>query len=152
MSSDRHEHASVVSAQGKVTHVLIPKAEYDELTRRAAHGRASPPGGGPGEGAVQDAVRVLSDPSTRWHDAEGVLQDLVSRGLGAVRESRGLSQARLGTMLGLAQSQVSRYERNPGSVSVRVLKRIARALARPPARRASKTKRAPMAKRRRSAA
>jgi hypothetical protein len=108
--------------------VLVPKSEYDDLLARAGeHPKSNAIA--PSPAAVAEAVRTLTDPAARWHDAEGVMRDLVLRGVGAVRKTRGFSQKRLGDLLGVAQSQVCRYERNPDAVTVRVLRKIARVLA-----------------------
>lgn len=118
--ADRLDYASVVSTDGRRTHVLVPAAEYD---------RAAASGNGPSRRAVEAAARVLNDPGTVWHDAESVLAEIVRSGVEKARRERGLTQAELGKLLGMPQSQVSRLERNPDGTTLRVLRRVAEALA-----------------------
>lgn len=110
-------HLSVVTPEGQTTHVLVPKDEYDRLTSR------------PNPEAVAEAVAVLGDSKAKWLDASDVIADLLAHGLAAERKARDLSQTQLGELLGVAQSQVSRYEKNPDALTLGVLRQIASLLA-----------------------
>lgn len=130
-------HASVVSPTGDTTHVLVPKSEYDAL-RAAAGSNTALTEAGPSEDAIAEAIRVMNNPRTKWVDANDVLHDIVSTGVERLRKERGLSQKELADLLGVAQSQVSRYENNADGLTLRVLKKIAEALARAKPHRKSK--------------
>lgn len=118
-------HSAVVGPDGKTTHVLVPAAEYEALLDRAKADE-------PSDGTVEEAIRILSDKSTRWYDAEDLVLEVLKRGLREIRRSRGLTQAELGRLLRVPQSRVSRLEKNPEAATLRVLKRVAAALARYP--------------------
>ncbi|NJO12994.1 MAG: helix-turn-helix domain-containing protein [Gammaproteobacteria bacterium] len=53
----------------------------------------------------------------------------LSTHLRSLRKSRGLTQAQLGTLVGLDQTRIAKIERDPGRVSVAQLLRILSALA-----------------------
>ncbi len=125
-------HAPVLGPDGKTAYRLVPADEYARLTRAArprSRARA-----GPSDAAVADALSILADPATTWHDANDVVFDIVRRGLKQVRRELGLTQAELGKLLRLPQPRVSRIENNPDAISLRLLKRIARILAKQPTR------------------
>lgn len=123
--------ASIVTANGTKTHVLVPKSQFESLVRASrATGRKSNKGG-PSAETIQEAVRALKDPKTKWHDANKVVHDIIANGVARARQERGLTQKQLGELLGVAQAQVSRYEKNPDGLTLRVLKRIAAALESP---------------------
>lgn len=113
------KHPTVMQ-DGVVTHVVVPVAEYERLTcsRRP-----------PTESEIAEAVRILSDPSETWHDAESVLREIVRGGLQAARKHAGMTQEELAAELGLSQPQVSRLERDPEKTSVRTLRRVAELIA-----------------------
>lgn len=117
MKRDRLDHAAVVAPSGDTTHVLVPKADYDRLTQSVD------------QAAIDRALATLDNPRTKWHDADDVVRELLASGLATARKARGLSQARLAELLGVAQPQVSRYERKPDSMTVKILKKIAITLA-----------------------
>ena len=77
---------------------------------------------------VQQLVAKLEDPNEEWVDAEQFAWQLAGNRIATARKARGLTQKQLGEKLELPQSQISRIERNPDSTSIRMLKRIARAL------------------------
>lgn len=119
----------VLDAKGRTTHYLVPAAEYEGLVagRKAEpRGAASP---GPSRSAIEEAARMLESPSTVWHSADDVMRGIVSQGLSSVREQSGLTQAQLGKLASMPQSQVSRIEKDLDSATMRVIRRIAAALS-----------------------
>lgn len=119
-------HYPTVQKDGVVTHVLVPVEEFERL--RLVRDE-EPEAAAPSDAEIAEAVRVLEDPGTRWHDAEAVLWEIVRGGLAAVRKERGLTQEELAARLGVAQPQISRMERSLEGTTVRVLRRLAAALA-----------------------
>lgn len=113
-----------VSDRGVVTHVMVPVDEYARLT--GEHPAALKP---PTADEVNAAIAVFQDTSTKWHDAEAFLVQVIRDGVEAVRRDQGLTQADLGKAVGLSQPQVSRIEKNPDIASLGALRRIAAALA-----------------------
>jgi HTH-type transcriptional regulator/antitoxin HipB len=71
---------------------------------------------------------MSNDPNYEWQDIEEVLPQFAAPHIAAARKHRGLTQAQLGAKLGMPQSQVSRIESDPESVTYRTLKRVAKAL------------------------
>src|SRR5258705_11650672 len=66
--------------------------------------------------AAQMAREVLDRgqrPDSDYVDADEFFARETARGIAKVRRARGLTQAALGKLVGLPQSQVSRLERNP---------------------------------------
>lgn len=124
MSTHPFDHAAVVSPGGDATHILVPREEYERLARSGP--RAIPTK--PSSAAIEEAMLVLGSTATEWTDANEVMRDVIGRGLASVRKGCGLSQKELGELLGASQSQVSRYEKKPDSVTIGVLRRIAQAL------------------------
>lgn len=125
-------HFPTVQHDGIVTHVLVPVEEFERLTGGKVQQSGEEAGAGvspPSAAEVAEAVRVLESPQTEWHDAEGVLWQIVRDGLGAVRRQRGLTQEELASMLGVSQPHVSRLERSLDGVTIRALRRIAELLA-----------------------
>lgn len=112
----------------RATHVLLSMQEYRELTAAAA-------AAAPTEGEVSRALQVLDDPGQEWSDGEALLGQILRDGLAELRKRHGLTQAALGKLVGMPQSQVSRLENNLESTTLRVLRLIADRLAersRPP--------------------
>jgi transcriptional regulator with XRE-family HTH domain len=72
---------------------------------------------------------MLESSSTVWHSADDVMRGIVSQGLSAVREQSGLTQAQLGKLASMPQSQVSRIEKDLDSATMRVIRRVAAALS-----------------------
>ena len=103
---------------------MVPVDEYEKLT--GDHPSALQP---PTADEVNAAIAVFHDTSTKWHDAEAFLVQVLRDGLEAVRRGQGLTQADLGRAVGLSQPQVSRIEKNPDIASLGALRRIAAALA-----------------------
>lgn len=97
----------------RVTHVMVPIAEYEQLTQAAM---------------IERAIAKLDDPATEWVDADAFGRRLAADRIIEARKAAGLTQKQLGEKLKLPQSQISRIERNPDHTTVRTLKRIARAL------------------------
>jgi DNA-binding XRE family transcriptional regulator len=87
---------------------------------------------GPSEESVRRASAIFASKDTIWHDANDVLPDILGEGLATTRKQLGITQTELGKRVGLPQSRISRIESNPDAVTVRLLKRIAAALARKP--------------------
>ena len=77
---------------------------------------------------VADATKVLDDPNAEWIDLDDAKAMLAAKDLIAARKSKGLTQKQLGDLVGVPQSQISRIERNPDRTTVRMMKKIAKAL------------------------
>lgn len=108
------DHATIITSRdGRATHAVIP---YDDYVRLIALQ------------AAREGERILDDPATEWIDAEDAQAMIAANEIADARKSKGLSQSQLGKMLGLPQSQISRVERNPDASSLRLIKRIAKAL------------------------
>lgn len=107
--------------------VLVPVREF----RRAFPGRQLDEGNlsdlfSPKE--VADATKALDDPNAEWIDLDDAKAMLAAKDLIAARKSKGLTQKQLGDLIGVPQSQISRIERNPDRTTVRMMKKIAKAL------------------------
>ena len=96
------------------THVILPIEEYERLTKNSM---------------IDTAVARLQEPDVQWVDADVLGRQLASERIAQARRAAGLTQKQLGERLGVPQSQICRVERNPDHTSVRMLKRLARALA-----------------------
>jgi DNA-binding XRE family transcriptional regulator len=81
---------------------------------------------------VREAEAILDDPEMEWYDLEDVVAKWNVEKLVKARKARGLTQAQLGKRVGMPQSQISRLERNPDASSLRLIKKIAKALKVPP--------------------
>ena len=102
-----------VVRDGRVSHVLVPIAEYERMIE---------------SDMIETAIRRLDDPQDQWVDAGQAAMELAGQRIAQARKAAGLTQKQLGDKLKLPQSQISRIERNPDHTTVRTLKRIARAL------------------------
>ena len=124
-------HLVVTDEAGVVTHRLVPVGEYEALVAGAQR-RSTERGSdeGPSEASVRRAAAIFSSKKTKWHDANDVMADILVRGLADARKGQGLTQAELGKKLGLPQSRISKIEGSPDSITVRLLRKIAKALAR----------------------
>lgn len=116
-------HFPTVQTDGIVTHVLVPVDEFKRLTGE------QPDTAPPTPEEIADAVRIIEDPRTEWHDANDVLWEIVRTGLASVRKEKGLTQEHLAAALGVSQSHVSRMEKSLDGVTLRALRRIAELLA-----------------------
>lgn len=94
---------------------------------RAGHTKAS---AGPSEASIRKAAAILTSKKTKWHDVNDVLPEILEAGLASTRKQLGITQAELRKRVGLPQSRISKIEGNPDAITVRLLKRIAAALAR----------------------
>ena len=98
----------------KVTHVVLPIDEYEELI------------------ATQMAHEVIAsmedDDNVEWIDFEDFAAQLAADRIVEARKARKMTQKALAAKLGVPQSQISRIERNPDRTTVRTLKKIAKAL------------------------
>jgi len=96
------------------THVLVPIDEYEELVKASM---------------VERAIATLDDDeNVEWVDADDFAIELAAERVTAARKAAGLTQKQLADRLDLPQSQISRIERHPDHITVRTLKRVARAL------------------------
>ncbi len=85
---------------------------------------------GPSEASIRRAAAIFTSKKTKWHDANDVLPEILAEGLATTRKQLGITQSELGKRVGLPQSRISKIESNPDAITVRLLKRIAAALAR----------------------
>jgi len=97
----------------RTTHVMVPIDEYERLIM---------------EEGFAEAERAMSDPNSKWIDYDDYLAQTAVKRLVAARKSKGITQQELANRLGLAQTQISRIEKNPDRTTLRTLKRIAKAL------------------------
>ena len=72
--------------------------------------------------------KVLDDPNAEWVDFDDFLTEVAAPRIATIREKKGLTQKQLGAKLGMPQSQISRMEKNPESVTYKTLQRVAKAL------------------------
>jgi DNA-binding XRE family transcriptional regulator len=98
---------------GAATHAVIPYEDYVQLIALQA---------------AREGEAILANPNTEWLDADEVFASFAAQGIARVRKARGLTQKQLGEKLGIPQSQVSRLEKNPDASSMRLIKRVAKAL------------------------
>ena len=103
----------ITNPAGLQTHAVIPFNDYVYLLALQA---------------ARDALPLLSDPDYKWFTLEEVMTEFAAPKIAATREKKGLTQKQLGAKLGMPQSQVSRMEKNPASVTYRTLQRVAKAL------------------------
>ena len=120
-------HLPTITDHGVITHVLVPIGIYQQLT--GEHPDALQP---PSADDVNAAIAVLNDPRTAWHDADAILQQFVREGIEQARRTRDITQAQLGSQVGLSQPQISRIEKNPDAAPLGILRRIAEVLAASP--------------------
>lgn len=104
---------SCIERNGRVTHVVVPMEEYENLVKASM---------------VDNAIAKLEDKDTKWIDADRLGLELAGQRIAQARKARGWTQAQLGRKLKLPQSQISRIERNPDHTTIRTLKSIAKAL------------------------
>ncbi|MEX2213867.1 MAG: helix-turn-helix transcriptional regulator [Phycisphaeraceae bacterium] len=97
----------------RTTHALVPIDEYERLLMAEM---------------ATEAERVLDDPNTEWVDVDDLFAEFAAERVTAARKAQGVTQQELANRLGMAQTQISRIERNPDRTTVRTLKRIAKAL------------------------
>jgi HTH-type transcriptional regulator/antitoxin HipB len=102
-----------VVRDGRVSHVLVPIAEYERMIE---------------SDMIDTAIRRLGDPQDQWVEAGQAAMELAGQRIAQARKAAGLTQKQLGDKLKLPQSQISRIERNPDHTTVRTLKRVAHAL------------------------
>jgi len=93
--------------------VIIPVEEYERFADAAM---------------VANAIAKLEDENAEWVDADVFAKQLAGEQIAAARKAAGLTQKQLAERLKLPQSQISRIERHPDHITVRTLKRVARAL------------------------
>ncbi len=103
----------LTNTAGRETHAVIPFDDYVYLVALQA---------------ARDALPMLTDPNYEWITTEEMLTEFAAPRIAAAREKKGLTQKQLGAKLGMPQSQVSRMEKHPGSVTYRTLQRVAKAL------------------------
>jgi DNA-binding XRE family transcriptional regulator len=102
-----------VTTDGKVTHVMVPIEEYEQLMLSAL---------------AEESVRILDDPNTeRISSGEAALR-LAGNRIATARRKAKLTQKQLAEQIGVTQSEISRIENNPENSTIRTLKRIAKAL------------------------
>jgi ribosome-binding protein aMBF1 (putative translation factor) len=99
--------------RGRVTHVLVPRKEYEDLMRSRL---------------ATDVAEQFSREGFEGIDLDSAALKLAASRVAQVRQQKGLTQMALSKKLGIPQSQLSRIEKNPERSTVRTLKRIARAL------------------------
>lgn len=108
------DRASVLrDRHGRATHALISYEDYVRLVALQSAWEAEP---------------SLDNPAEEWVDLADYRARRNSRKLVKVRKSRGLTQSQLGRMVGMPQSQISRLEKNPDASSLRLIRKIAKAL------------------------
>lgn len=102
-----------VTTDGKVTHVMVPIEEYEQLMLSAL---------------AEESVRILDDPSTERISSEQGALRLAANRVAIARKKARLTQKQLAEQIGVTQSEISRIENNPDHSTIRTLKRIAKAL------------------------
>lgn len=117
---ESEEHAQVICGD-RVTHVIVPIEEYEELVKADMELELVTELEGKG-------IDPFDDPNVEWVDAEQFALQLAADRIVQARKARKMTQKQLAEKLGVPQSQISRIERNPDRTTVRTLKRIAKAL------------------------
>lgn len=97
----------------RTTHVVLPIDEYERLMLADI---------------AREAERIMDDPNTKWIDADDYRAQRAASQLVTIRKERGMTQQQLANKLGMAQTQISRLERNPDRTTLRTLRRVAKAL------------------------
>ena len=96
------------------THVIVPVEDYERLLLAEM---------------VLESEGKPEDESVAWVDLDDLLYREAGQRIAAARKAHGMTQTELGKKLGVAQTQVSRIERNPDSTALGTLKKIAKALS-----------------------
>ncbi|MHC4442782.1 MAG: helix-turn-helix domain-containing protein [Planctomycetota bacterium] len=109
----RNKNHSCIERNGRVTHVIVPVDEYEDLVKASM---------------VDSAIAKLEDKKSKWIDADRLGLELAGQRIAQARKAKGWTQIQLGKKLKLPQSQISRIERNPDHTTIRTLKKIAKAL------------------------
>ncbi len=102
-----------IGVGSRTTHVILPIDEYERLMLADM---------------AADAHRVAADPQSKWVDVDDFFAQVTAKRLVAARKAQGVTQQELANRLGVAQTQISRIEKNPDRTTLRTLKRIAKAL------------------------
>jgi len=80
------------------------------------------------EESVAEAERLLTDPSTEYVCLDEFVKVIAAGDLRRARKEKEITQRQLAQMAGVTQAQVSNLEKDPASVSVQTLRKVARAL------------------------
>jgi len=75
-----------------------------------------------------EAEQKLSDPKTKWIGTDELALRLAGSRIAAARKRAKMTQKELAARLGTTQSEVSRIESRPDATTVKMLRRLARAL------------------------
>jgi len=118
---------SVLSVDGETSYVLVPVRDFRQaFPNRKVEDRTVKDLFTPKE--IRASIKTLENPDTQWYDIKDAKAMLVASDLIAARKAKGLTQKQLGDLIGVPQSQISRIERNPDHTTVRMMKKIAKAL------------------------
>lgn len=108
--------ATVMSPDGHQTHVVLPLEVYEKLVEAEI---------------ARKADEILRSPDTEWFELEDARAMLAGQKIAEARKAKRLTQAQLGKLVGMPQSQVSRLEKNPDASSMKLIKKVAKALGVP---------------------
>ena len=131
---------ATIRSGGVVTDVLVPKAEFEQLTGLRVDDNLgviqTRPDGTfawkPSADQAKDADRILANPGTTWHSIDAILAEVISSGLKDLREQHGMTQQELAAALDVTQPHISKLEQDEGleGAPLRLLRRIAEVFAR----------------------
>lgn len=125
---------------GIVTDVLVPKAEFEQLTGLRVDDNLgviqTRPDGTfawmPTAEQANEADRILANPRTAWHSVGAILAQVIGSGLKDLRERHGMTQQELAEALDVTQPHISKLEQDQGleGAPLRLLRKIAEVFAR----------------------
>lgn len=106
----------VAGKDGRYTFAMIPIEDYEKLFLQQIARSAAP---------------MLNDPDYEWFEFDDVRAMFAGQKIAAARKAKALTQAKLGKLVGMPQSQISRLEKNPDASSMKLIKKVAKALGVP---------------------
>lgn len=104
---------AVLSPRGLPEYVLVQKAEWERMLLADM---------------VAEATAALSDPNMESIALEDVGKMLARDSIVRARKAKGLTQKQLGKLAKMQQSQIARLEKHPEAMTLRTLRRVAKAL------------------------
>ena len=131
---------STVHRDGVVTEVVVPKAEFEQLTGLRVDDNLgviqTRPNGTfawkPSADQAKEADRILANPKPTWYSVDAMLAEVIDSGLKDLRERHGMTQQELAAALDVTQPHISKLEQDQGleDAPLRLCRKIAEVFAR----------------------